>query len=79
MTKIELREPVEVCGAKVSALTLRRPKVRDVLAVAKATTSTQEQEVRLVALLCDVEPAAIEALDWEDYRKIQAAASGFFD
>ena len=60
-----------------SALTLRRPKVRDMLAADKASGSDAEKEVRVFANLCEVAPAVIEALDMADYQALQERYAGF--
>lgn len=75
--KIELQTPVKMAGVDVSELTMRAPKVRDMIAVRKIPGSDVEQEVALFANLCQVTPAAIEELDMRDYKKLQDAYSGF--
>lgn len=78
MERIQLDHPVEVCGVKVDALTMRRPRVSDQLAAEKMVNCTEgEREVRLFANLCEVPPATIEGLDLADYRKLQKAWTGF--
>jgi hypothetical protein len=60
-----------------SALTLRRPKVRDMLASDKTKGSDAEKEIALFANLCEVAPADIESLDMADYQALQKAYQGF--
>ena len=76
-TTIELRSPIRIDGAEVTALRLRRPKVRDMLRAEKASGSDAEREIRLFADLCEVEPAAIEELDLADYQALQRVYQGF--
>lgn len=77
METIELKHPVSVGGVTVERLTLRRPKVKDLLAAEKGTPDRAAQEVRLFANLCEVSPATIEELDLADYRQLQVLAEGF--
>lgn len=75
---IPLAHPVTASGVKIDRLTVRRPKVRDLL-VARKTGGGDEvaQEIRLFANLCEVEPDAIEELDLADYSKLQETYEGF--
>lgn len=58
-------------------LTIRRPKVRDMLVSEKAQGSDAEKEIRLFSNLCEVSPDEIESLDMADYQALQQAYSGF--
>ena len=77
MHKIKLNEPIKIDGASISELTLRRPKVRDRLAVERLGTNDAEKEVALIANLADIPKDAVEELDLADYAKIQEALQGF--
>ncbi len=68
---IELTYPIDVDGIDVHKLTLRRPKVRDMLAVEKSAHSDAEKEIHLFASLCEVPPASLHDLDMSDYAKLQ--------
>ena len=62
-----------VDGERHEALTMRRPKVRDVKSAERSGGgSNAETEIRLFANLCEVAPAVIEELDLEDYERLQA-------
>lgn len=74
---IELKEPVEVGGLCIDKLSMRGPKVRDLLAAEKAGKGDAEREIRLFSLLCEVSPKAIEELSLADYGKLQQAYQGF--
>lgn len=76
-TRVPLTHPVTVNGQELDHLTLRRPKVRDMLTADKQKTSDAEKEIRLFANLCEVAPEAIENLDLGDYRKLQEAYQDF--
>ena len=71
MQKIKLSNPIKIDGVDVHELSLRRPKVRDLIAAGKRNVSESEREVDLIANLAEVAPEAIQELDLSDYLKIQ--------
>ena len=71
MSIVKLTHPIEADGGTVSALQLRRPVVRDMLAADKAVGTEAEKEVRMFANLCEVTPGVIKALDLTDYMTLQ--------
>lgn len=71
---IVLKYPLE-CGR--TSVTMRRPKVRDMLASDKAKGSDAEKEIALFANLCELAPVDIESLDMVDYQALQKAYQGF--
>ncbi len=75
--KIELDSPVKSAGVEVKALTIREPKVRDMLASETAGKSDAEREVAMFASLCEVEPETVKDLTVKDYRKLQEAYQAF--
>jgi len=77
MHKIKLIEPIKIDGLSISELTLRRPKVRDRLAVERLGTNDADKEVALIANLADIPKDSVEELDLADYAKIQEALQGF--
>ncbi|AGJ99394.1 hypothetical protein wNo_10210 [Wolbachia endosymbiont of Drosophila simulans wNo] len=77
MQKIKLTEPIKIDGILVSELTLRRPKVRDRLAVERMGNSDAEKEVALIANLASISREAVEEFDLADYNKIQETLQGF--
>ena len=71
--RLRLLHPVSVAGETHEALTMRRPKVRDVKSAERSGGgSNAETEIRLFANLCEVAPAVIEELDLADYERLQA-------
>lgn len=78
MNQITLDYPIQLEGKELSEVTLRRPKVSDVVAVRKSKRDEAEQEVSLIASLSGLPPSAIESIDLADYKKLQAHLSGFF-
>jgi len=78
---IRLTEPVEWQGQKITELSLRRPKVRD-LRIMEETATTKpgqlDQGAAMVALLTGIPAEAIEELDAADFTKVSEAIAGFF-
>ena len=77
MTTITLTEKITVDNKDIQEITLRRPKVRDRLAVERMGQSDAEKEVALIANLADLPKEAIEELDLADYNKIQEVLQDF--
>ena len=73
----KLDYPVTVDGDKITALDMRRAKVRDQLIAEKSGDTESEQEVALFANLCEVTPETIKELDIADYVKLQEVYKGF--
>lgn len=71
---ITLKFPAENGLTKLS---IRRPKVRDMLATEKSKGSDAEKEVLLFANLCEAAPSDIEGLDMADYQQLQDAYKNF--
>ncbi|QTG98986.1 MULTISPECIES: phage tail assembly protein [Wolbachia] len=78
MTTVKLDNPITVDGISVSELTIRRPKVRDYLAIERINGSDLNKEVTLTANLTSVAKEAIEELDIADYVKVQEVLKDFF-
>ncbi len=74
---ITLRFPVTVDGLSHDTLTIRRPKMRDVMAAAKAPGVPLEREAFLLARLCDVSPDVIEELDETDASTLAVQLEAF--
>jgi hypothetical protein len=77
MEKIKLSEAIKVDGVLLHELSLRRPKVRDLLIASKKETSESEREVNLIANLAEIPTEAIKDLDMRDYLKIQEVLKDF--
>ena len=76
-TEIKLQFPVAVDGQEYAVLHMRRCKVKDRRLAAKQKTQ-EDQEVTLIANLCEVPPSVIDELDSADYDKLQDVLRGFF-
>lgn len=75
--KIQLSHSIEIDGAKVSVIQLRRPKVRDMLSVEKSVDNDAEKEIQLFANLSELSPDNLLELDMADYAKLQKAYQDF--
>ncbi|WP_253303115.1 MULTISPECIES: phage tail assembly protein [unclassified Wolbachia] len=78
MTTVKLDNPITVDGISISELTIRRPKVRDYIAIERLNGSDLSKEVTLTANLTSVAKEAIEELDIADYVKVQEVLKDFF-
>mgnify|MGYP003607430467 CR=1 FL=1 len=74
MTTVTLREPIEINGAKIGVLTLRRPKVRDLEAIDKIAGETAKT-VALIANLSELPPEAVRELDAADFAAASKAVA----
>ena len=77
--QIKLSHPVVSDGTELRVLSLRRPKVRDVLLAAKIGGTDEEKEIRVLANLCEVAPDVVEELDMADYKRLQDGYRSFFE
>lgn len=78
MEVIKLTDPVTVNDTTYEELKIRRPKVRDRLAVERMKKTDAEKEIHMIANLAEVDVAVIEELDLADYGKIQQMFQDFF-
>lgn len=77
MQTIILHIPVTVENVTHEKLNIRRPKVRDRLAVERIKKTDAEKEIAMIANLAEVSVEAIEELDLADYGKVQEVLQGF--
>lgn len=78
MTKIKLEYPIEVDGATVKEITLRRPTVKDMRVARVTGKDDATQEITLIANLAQLTPDQVESLDMADFVKLQTVLKGFF-
>ena len=71
MQKIKLSNPIKIDGVEVHEISLREPKVRDLIAAGKKNADEAEKEVNLIANLGEISPETVQELDLRDYIKIQ--------
>lgn len=69
--EIKLKYPVRLAtGEMLEKLTLRRPKVGDIRAVAGLATDA-EQELAIMARISGLVPEDLDELDFADYKALQ--------
>ncbi|MFP3022860.1 MAG: phage tail assembly protein [Wolbachia sp.] len=76
MQAITLNNPITVDGISVSELSMREPKVRDLLAIERIEGEALK-EVALIANLTSVPKEAVEDLCIKDYVEIQKVLKDF--
>lgn len=76
-TELKLSEPIENDGKKIVSVTIRRPKVADMLAAQKVSANEPERELNLIAVLTGLPRAAVEKLDMRDYMALQRQLAQF--
>jgi hypothetical protein len=76
-TKIELQYPIDISGAKVSVLHLRRPKARDLEAMDRQGGGNVGRTVGLISALAELTPEQVRELDAADFNRISEVVSGF--
>lgn len=69
--------PLLIDGVQVTSLRMREPTVNDELIASKAATALPEAEVAMIANLCEQSPDAIKGLKSRQYKRLQAALTGF--
>lgn len=69
-----MHQPIDINGAKVSVLKLRRPKVRDLEAIDKIPGDTAKT-VMLVANLAEWTPEQVRELDAADFAAASKAVA----
>lgn len=74
---IQLTKAINIDGVETKTLRMREPTVADQLAMQGDTAA--QQELSMVANLCQMAPADLHQLSLRDYKKVQAALSAFID
>ena len=71
-TTIDLKYPLHIDGTQIGRIALRRPQVRDIMAV-KDLGSQADQELELLSLLSEphLTRQHVLTLDLQDYRVLQ--------
>jgi len=76
--EIKLKYPDPDLKPPVTVLKMRPPKARDQLSATRNGGNTPaDQEVHLLASLCEVETGIIESLELYDYLRVQDAYGEF--
>lgn len=77
VTKVTLSYPIFFNGKEIKEVEIRRPKLRDQLIANKTSEHAEDKEVKLLSLLCGVEPEFVQDLDMTDFFKIQETIANF--
>ena len=76
-TTIKLDHPFEFAGRKITEVSLRRPKTKDVVNAKKLTKSDDDFQLTLICNLAELEPDLLLETDAADYSKISEVVQGF--
>ncbi len=80
-TSVALSYPITWDGAKISEVTVKRPKVKDLVALTDAGVddlSEFRKSIAIVASLTGLPDGAIEELDQDDFQALSEVVGGFF-
>ena len=75
-TKITLTYPIKDGSTEIKEISLRRPKVRDLMVMDEVDGSL-EKSVRMIAQLSDLPVSVIEDLDAADFSKAAEVVEAF--
>lgn len=74
---IELDFPIEIAGVEVKTVTMRRPKVRDEVAMQRVKGTAADKAAWLMATLCEITPEEFLAVDAADSAKLEEQYAAF--
>ena len=74
---VTLDFPVMFNNTEITALSIRRPRVKDQMIADKQNKDNTDKEIHLMALLAEVERELIQELDMSDYEQVQKVIVGF--
>lgn len=69
--EIELEFPLQLPDRRLEKITMRRPIMRDMLKHKIGPKSGLQEDIELIADLCDLCPDDVAELDTVDYEKLQ--------
>jgi len=75
---VPLSKPIKIDGVDVKTLRMREITVKDSLVSSKMKGTDAENEIQLMANLCNVSPEDLQQLKMRDYAKLQTALKSFF-
>ena len=74
---IPLWRPVSMHGSDITALTMRRPKISDLVIAQSGALTDGDAELQRYCNLCEQPPPVLEELDFADYNALDEAFSRF--
>lgn len=69
--------PILVAGEELKEVTVRRPKVKDMLAAESMSGTDGQKAAMMIANLSGLSPKDIHELDGRDYMKLNEVFQGF--
>lgn len=72
VTEIPLKHPYQSAGKQIEQLLFRQPKVMDLKAASRFSENSADQEVALLAILCDLVPEDLNEMHLADFQALQA-------
>jgi len=78
-TSVKLSEPIVVGGQKITEVTVRRPKVKDLRALDHLDVKANDltRGIEMAAILTGLTPETIDELDAADFAAISDVIAGF--
>ena len=74
---IDLLVPVDANGQRFERVTMRRPKVKDMIESANGAANDSDNELNLIAVLTGINPEDLKEFDGSDYLAMQDKLKGF--
>ncbi len=74
---VKLTDGIDVDGTLTYSITVRKPKVKDLLNAERQSKGESDANVRFLANLTDLTPDQIGELSIADYKKLNEVLAGF--
>lgn len=74
---VKLGRPLTIDGTDVTTLRMREPTVQDQLTASEIKGGPAQQEITMIANLCEISLDDVKRLPLRDYKKLQEAFLGF--
>lgn len=78
LKKIKLENPIKVDGVLVDELTMRTPKVRDLIIATKKGGTEADLIVNMISNLAEIPLESVYEFDLKDFAAISNLLQGFF-
>lgn len=77
--KLKLDHPLQVDGKAMAEITIRRPKVKDILAIDKVKDEgDMQQGITMAVLLTGLSPDVLDEMDAGDFARVSELVGSFF-
>jgi len=75
---VELDFPIKSkTGEEIKSVTMRRPKVKDMITAEKIGSDESERTVKLIVMLTGLAPDDVNEMYFSDFNKLKAIYEGF--